>query len=211
MRYGRLHYREAGCGFAIVPLHINRQSSEPYVELMEVLSGAFHVLALDYPGYADRAAASAVVTSVRAGAAENDDASGDVEFVAAHGKQVPLAASPSWVARVRKAHRQCGNRCWQAPDALLAYDLRAALARVDVPSLLATGELSPFAGFMPELRRLMPGARSQVIPSAGSTSAGKRRGRSLTSRVDSSCRRPRRLHMRDRSKMWRKWNEIDNA
>jgi pimeloyl-ACP methyl ester carboxylesterase len=229
MRHGRLHYREAGRGPAIVLLHINRQSSELYVELMKALGGAFHVLAPDYPGYglsepfdaapsladyadsvsalladrgieraaligeavgaavavafatrnpkattglvlincplmADRDAASAVVTAARAGAAESGNALDDAEFVAAHGEHAPLVASPSWASRVRRAHRQCGNRCWQAADALLAYDLRAALARIDAPSLLVTGEFSPFAGFMPELRRLMRGARSHVVP-----------------------------------------------
>jgi hypothetical protein len=31
------------------------------------------------------------------------------------------------------------------------------------PALLVTGEFSPFAGFMPELNHILPGARSHVL------------------------------------------------
>lgn len=228
-QHGRVHYREAGRGQAIVLLHINRQSSALYQELIEALGSRFHVLAPDYPGYgrsdpfgrepsiedyarcvhallesrgirravllgeavgsavavafaalypeataaivlincpltADRAAASAVVGSARARAAGSGDAAADDEaFIARHGQHAPLAPSASWVARVREAHRQCGERCWQAAEALLAFDLRGALGRVTAPALLLTGEFSPFAGFMPEIARLLPQAGSHVI------------------------------------------------
>jgi pimeloyl-ACP methyl ester carboxylesterase len=227
-RHRRLHYREAGRGGTIVLLHINRQSSALYLELIEALSADFHVLAPDYPGYglsepigaapsiadyagcvralldakgigratmlgevvgaavatefavrypaatagvvlincpfmADARAAATVVGSARSRAAQANDDQNDEAFISRHGQHAPLLPSPSWVARVREAHRQCGNRCWQAADALLAYDLRAALRRMRAPALLVTGEFSPFAGFMPELNHILPGARSHVL------------------------------------------------
>lgn len=49
--FGNVHYREAGCGEAVMLLHINRQSSETYLELIEALASNCHAIALDYPGY----------------------------------------------------------------------------------------------------------------------------------------------------------------
>jgi pimeloyl-ACP methyl ester carboxylesterase len=226
-RFGRVHFRAAGRGPAIVLLHINRQSSALYLELLEALCGEYHVIAPDFPGYghsdpldappsisdyadgvralldvlgierativgeavgaavavefavrypaatagivlincplmADSDAAAAVIGSARARAGATHDCD-DETFISRHGQHAPLDPSPSWVARVRDAHRQCGDRCWEAADALLAYNLRATLSCVNGPVLLLSGEFSPFVGFIPELRRLLPGARAHVI------------------------------------------------
>lgn len=48
---GRIFWRRAGVGPSVVLLHINRQSSELYLELIEHLAGDFDVLAFDLPGY----------------------------------------------------------------------------------------------------------------------------------------------------------------
>lgn len=60
--FGHIHYREIGSGPAIVLLHINQQSSETMLELMEALSPphspGMRAIAIDYPshGMSDRVA-----------------------------------------------------------------------------------------------------------------------------------------------------------
>ena len=48
---GRIHYRTAGTGPAIVLFHINQQSSALMVELIEALAPRFRVVAMDYPSH----------------------------------------------------------------------------------------------------------------------------------------------------------------
>src|SRR5262245_42099887 len=49
--FGRIHYREAGAGPAIVLLHINQQSSALMQELMQSLAPSMRAIAIDYPGH----------------------------------------------------------------------------------------------------------------------------------------------------------------
>jgi len=212
--YGRIHYRHAGRGAAVLLLHINRQSSATYEELIGELAAEHRVIAMDYPGYGlsehlswqpsirdyaraaaelldglgekrvlllgeavgaavavdfanafpervsgvvllncpvlpDRAATRSFVQSVRTEAAPG---SSDLEaefaspeaFLAKNAAHAPLRPDASWLARVRQARLDCGADCWQAANALLDFDLLAALQRLPVPALLLTGEASPF-------------------------------------------------------------------
>jgi pimeloyl-ACP methyl ester carboxylesterase len=50
-RFGQIHCREAGSGPAIILLHINQQSSQLYLELMEALAPSLRVVAMDYPSH----------------------------------------------------------------------------------------------------------------------------------------------------------------
>jgi len=48
---GYIHYREAGAGSPIVLLHMNQQSSEVFLELMEALAPQACAIAVDYPSH----------------------------------------------------------------------------------------------------------------------------------------------------------------
>jgi len=49
--FGQVHVRKCGEGPAIVLAHINQQSSELYLELMQALSGDFMAIGIDYPSH----------------------------------------------------------------------------------------------------------------------------------------------------------------
>lgn len=234
--YGRIHYRAGGSGRPILLLHINRQSSATYVELIEELAADFHAVAIDYPGYGlsdhlpqpptiadyaqcarevlaslgceealvlgeavgaavavafarafpdrtrgvvlingplmpNRKKAEAFIGGVRESAAvgraaleaEFADAAAYLARNAAH---APLAPTRSWLDRVKEARLQCREDCWQAADALLAFDFGAELAGVRCPVLSITGAESPFHDQVAAIAAALPGSVTEILPDA---------------------------------------------
>jgi len=234
--YGRIHYRHAGAGPAVLLFHINRQSSATYEELIGELAAERRVIAMDYPGYgrsehlsfqptirdyasaaaelldglgieralllgeavgaavavdfanafpervtgvvllncpvlADRAQARAFVQGVRAeaapGGSELDaEFASAAAFLARNAAHAPLAPDASWLARVRQARLDCGDDCWQAANALLEFDLLAALGQLRAPVLLLTGEASPFRAGHATAAGAVARIEAAVLPNA---------------------------------------------
>lgn len=107
------------------------------------------VVLLNCPVLPDRAQARAFVQRVQGdatpGGSELDaEFANPTAYLAKNASHAPLAPTASWLARVRQARHDCGADCWQAADALLDFDVLAALRELRAPALLLTGEHSPF-------------------------------------------------------------------
>lgn len=123
---------------------------------------------LNCPFMPDRQQAAAFVGSVREKAATNDaDGFSSVEaYLSRHGVHAPMAPTPDWLKRVQLAHEQCAQNRWQAADALLAFDLQAALGRLSCPVLLLTGAQSPFRARHDDVAAQLRNVSAHVIPDA---------------------------------------------
>lgn len=107
---------------------------------------------------------AALVASVRRASGDPEADMTDPEpYLSRHADHAPMAPSHDWLERVRVAAQQCRATLWQAADALLAFDLRTALARMAAPSLLLTGEFSPFRSSHDETLALSPAMRGEVL------------------------------------------------
>lgn len=236
--YGRLHYRHAGAEGrpVLLLLHINRQSSALYEELMGELAAAFRVVAMDYPGYGgsehlgrqptirdyaraaaelldglgvkrvlplgeavgaavavdfanafpartagvallncpalpDRAKQRAFVQGVQndatpSGSDFEAEFASPAAFLARNASHAPLTPTASWLARVRQARLDCAADCWQAANALLDFDLLAALGQLASPALLLTGDRSPFRAGHDAVVAAVPQIEAAVLPDA---------------------------------------------
>lgn len=110
---------------------------------------------------------AAFVGSVRRSSGDPDaDLADAPTYLRRHARHAPMAPSGDWLQRVRRAGEQCRDNLWQAADALLAFDLRAALARIAAPAVLLTGEFSPFRKGHDEALALAPRLRGEVVAGA---------------------------------------------
>lgn len=78
----------------------------------------------------------------------------------------PLRPTQSWMDRINRAQAECGRDRWQALNALISYDLGAALARVACPVLLLTGEQFYFRHHVPEIEKRVRRLESEVLAGA---------------------------------------------
>lgn len=123
---------------------------------------------LNCPYMPDRRQAASFVGSVRDKAAAGDaDEFASVEaYLDRHAVHAPMVPTLDWLERVRLAHEQCGENRWQAADALLAFDMEAALDRLSCPVLLLTGEHSPFRARHDGVAAHVSNVSAHVVPDA---------------------------------------------
>lgn len=129
------------------------------------------VVLLNCPILPDRAKARAFVQGVKdeatpSGSEFEAEFAGPAAFLARNATHAPLAPTASWLARVRQARLDCGADCWQAANALLDFDLLAALGDLSCPALLLTGAQSPFRGGHDAVVAAVPQIEATVLPDA---------------------------------------------
>jgi pimeloyl-ACP methyl ester carboxylesterase len=125
------------------------------------------VVLMNVPLMPGRASAKEHIGQVRgvASQVDDEDAFATIEaFLAKNSKHAPIVPTRDWLGRVRIAHGQCAADCWQAADALLDFDLAAALERIDVPATLLTGSLSPFEDFRADVESRVKNLVSLTVP-----------------------------------------------
>jgi pimeloyl-ACP methyl ester carboxylesterase len=76
----------------------------------------------------------------------------------------PMRLTQSWMDRINRAQIEAGRNRWQALDALRAFDLPAALGRLNVPVRVLMGEHFYFLQYREEMMKHLPDAALTVIP-----------------------------------------------
>lgn len=78
----------------------------------------------------------------------------------------PMRPTQSWMDRINRAQAECGRDRWQALNALIGYDLGAALQRVECPVLLLTGEQFYFRHRVPEIGKRVKNLKNEGLAGA---------------------------------------------
>jgi pimeloyl-ACP methyl ester carboxylesterase len=76
----------------------------------------------------------------------------------------PMHITQSWMDRINRAQIEAGRNRWQALDALRAFDLPAALKRLDRPVRVLMGEHFYFLQHRGQMMAHLPGATLKVVP-----------------------------------------------
>ena len=130
-----------------------------------------HVVLLNCPYYANRAAADNAHGPLKSGL-RPEDSSGfpltrTLEFLLEKDPgHSPMHPTQSWMDRVNVCQIEAGRHRWQALDALHQYDVVANLSRITCPLLLLIGEHFHYLKNRNAFHEANKALRSEVIPGA---------------------------------------------